>query len=884
MGCRLAYVLLCGAIHLIDNRPHMALPTPHRCVLRIASLVLGLLLVLVAPAQARDVRVGVYANAPKIFLDADGQISGIFGDFLKAIAARENWTLIPVVCEWQACLDATQQGQIDLMPDVAYSDERDQQFDFHQIPALYSWSQLYQRPGAGIQSVLDLGDKRVAVLRGSIQQSYLENLLSSFGVKPQWVLVDTLADAFTKVANREADVAAANYRFGDTLAIQLKLVETPVMFNAIQLFYATRKGYNADLLAALDRHLGPWKQQPGSVYFTVLKKWGSEPPATLVPVAFWWGLGAVVAMLLLALGFAVLLRRTVREKTHHLRESEDKLNTILDSVVSPIYIKDLGLRHLYANAAACAALGRTKAEVAGKTAFELVDAQTAEQFHHNDLQVLARGSQVTEEETLVVAGDPRTFLSAKLPLRRPDGTIYAVCGISTDITEMKKSREAIHQLAFFDPLTQLPNRRLLMDRMHQTLATRDRTAHDGALLFIDLDHFKTLNDSLGHDMGDQLLIQVAQRLRHCVRDQDTLARLGSDEFVVMVQDLSVDAHDAARQAEGIAQKIVAMLAQPYALGIHQYQSSASVGIAMFSDPLSTQEELLKRADLAMFQAKADGRNTLRFFNPDMQIQVAAQVALEAQMREGLVHDQFLLYYQPQADDTGRLLGAEVLVRWQHPQFGLVLPGQFIAVAESSGLILPLGQWILRAACQQLVRWSQQPSMAHLDLSVNVSARQFRQPNFVREVLAVLEETGAPATRLELELTESQLLDDVDSVIAKMHALQERGVRFALDDFGTGYSSLSYLKRLPLSRLKIDQSFVKDLFIDPDDTAIVKTVIALGQALQLEVIAEGVETHAQLAALKHLGCLQFQGYLLARPGPVAVVEQWHMPNAALDALE
>jgi len=854
--------------------PRIAQPPP--ILKRVFSMVLLGCLLAGTAAQARDVRVGVYANAPKIMLGADGQPSGILGDLLREIAASEDWTVVPVVCEWQACLDATRLGTIDLMPDVAFSEQRAQLFDFHQTPALNSWSQLYQRSGLNIQSMLDLQNQRVAILQGSVQQEYFSNLLTSFGVQPRWVPVSSLTDGFAKVANDEADVVVANYQFGSLQAPRYKLVETPVMFQPSRLFFATGKGRNADLLAALDKHLTDWRNNPHSIYFEVIRRWGGEPPRTMVPVAFWWGFSAVAMLLLLVMGFAALLRRQVNEKTRHLAESENKLNTILNSVESHIYIKDPQLRYQYANNTLSASLGRPPV---GLGDADLFDAPTAEQLRRNDLRVFENGDRVAAEETVTTLDGQHTrnYLSVKLPLRRPDGQIYALCGISTDITELKSNREAIHRLEFYDPLTRLPNRRLLMDRMQLTLATRDRTAHDGALLFIDLDHFKTLNDTLGHDVGDLLLQQVATRLTLCTRDQDTLARLGGDEFVVMLQELSTNVHEAARQAEVVAQKIVSTLAEPYLLGTQHYQSTVSVGIAMFSDPHSTQEELFKRGDLAMYQAKADGRNTLRFFNPDMQAQMSARVTLEADLRQGLARQEFLLHYQPQANSQGQLLGAEALVRWQHPQRGMVPPGEFIGAAEICGLILPLGRWILQEACAQLVRWSAQPAMAHISLAVNVSARQFRHPDFVQDVLAVLDATGAPAQRLELELTESQVVDDVEAVISKMNVLKNRGVRFSLDDFGTGYSSLSHLKRLPLDQLKIDQSFVRDLLTDPDDAAIVKTIVALGRALELDVIAEGVETSEQRAALEQLGCHLHQGYFLARPGPAQALEQWRMPQ-------
>jgi diguanylate cyclase (GGDEF)-like protein/PAS domain S-box-containing protein len=831
-----------------------------------------------AGVQARDIRVGVYANAPKVALGADGQPSGIFGDLLREVASRENWTLIPVVCEWQACLDATRQGQIDLMPDVAFSEVRAQIFDFHQMPALNSWSQLYQRSGLNLHSMLDLQDRRIVILRGSVQQDFFSNLLISFGVQATWLPVTSLEDGFAMVANDEADAVVASHQFGSFHAPRYKLVDTPIMFQPSKLFYATAKGRNADLLATLDQYLGQWRDQPNSVYFEILRRWGGEPPRTLIPKTFWWGLAGLGALLLLAIGFVTLLRRQVQDKTRHLAESEDKLSAILNSAESHIYIKDTQLQYQYANNAMCQFVGLSMSEVVGLKDDVLFDAATAEHLRTNDQRVLALGERVADEESVTLRNRDatRTYLSVKQPLRRPDGTVYALCGISTDITELKASREAIHQLAYYDPLTHLPNRRLLMDRVQHTLTARDRTAQDGALLFIGLDHFKALNDTLGHDVGDLLLKETAKRLALCTRDKDTLARLGGDEFVVMLEDLDAIPLEAARQADVVAQKIVSMLAEPYMLGSQHYQSTVSVGIAMFSDPHSTQEELFKRGDLAMYQAKADGRNGLRFFNPDMQARMSSRVAMEADLRDALARQEFLLHYQPQANSQGKLVGAEALVRWLHPLRGLVSPGDFISAAESSGLILPLGRWILQTACRQLVRWAAQPEMAHLSLAVNVSARQFKHPDFVRDVLAVLDETGAPASRLELELTESQVVDDVAGVVLKMNELKQRGVRFALDDFGTGYSSLSHLKRLPLDQLKIDQSFVRDLLTDADDEAIVKTIVALGQALSIEVIAEGVETSAQREALERLGCQYFQGYLLARPGPSDLLELWRMP--------
>jgi len=445
-----------------------------------------------------------------------------------------------------------------------------------------------------------------------------------------------------------------------------------------------------------------------------------------------------------------------------------------------------------------------------------------------------------------------------------------------DITAQKAAAEEIRQLAYFDPLTELPNRRLLLEQLRHALAASRRSHRHGALLFVDLDDFKAINDTLGHDRGDALLRQVAQRLSRAVRASDSVARLGGDEFVVMLTDLHTDAAQAAREAEIVAGKLLAALREPYDLDGVGHHNSGSVGVALWGPGETTVDELFKQADLALHQAKAAGRDGYRFFDPAMQARVSERVALERDLRAGLAAQQFLLHYQPQVDGLGQMSGAEVLLRWRHPQRGMVSPAQFIALAEDSGLILPLGRWVLEQACRQLVRWAEQPRTAALTLAVNVSSRQLRQADFVNEVLAVLAQTGANPARLKLEITESLLLDNVEDTIAKMEELKARGVGFALDDFGTGFSSLNYLKRLPLDQLKIDQSFVQDALANPSDAAIVRAIVALGTSLKLQVIAEGVETWAQREFLAQHGCYHCQGYLFGRPGPVEALAPFLAP--------
>jgi len=466
----------------------------------------------------------------------------------------------------------------------------------------------------------------------------------------------------------------------------------------------------------------------------------------------------------------------------------------------------------------------------------------------------------------------RVWLLARGEARLDDkGQVTGLRGTALDITEAKRATKEINRLAFHDPLTHLPNRRLLMDRLHHSLATSVRSGRKGALLFIDMDNFKTLNDSLGHDIGDVLLQQVAQRLELCIREGDTVARLGGDEFVVMLEDLSKDILEAAAQTESVGEKVLAALSQPYQLAGYEYQSTTSIGATLFNDDPQAADEMMKQADIAMYQAKKAGRNTLRFFDPKMQETINDRVALEGELQKAIKNREFELFYQIQVDRAYRPLGAEALIRWMHPEQGLVNPDQFIPLAEETGLILPIGQWVLETACAQLHAWQQEELTQNLTMAVNVSAKQFRQADFVSLVREVVQRHAINPMLLKLELTESLLLENIEDTIATMNVLNDVGVQFSLDDFGTGYSSLQYLKRLPLDQLKIDKSFVRDIVVDSSDKAIVRTIIAIAKSMDLDVIAEGVETDEQRNQLFGCGCIHFQGYLFGKPVPIAQFE-------------
>lgn len=531
-----------------------------------------------------------------------------------------------------------------------------------------------------------------------------------------------------------------------------------------------------------------------------------------------------------------------------------------------LMVTDANNRILNVNKAFTALTGYEAEEVVGKTPAVLRSDKHGPEFYRSMWESLGQtGTWQGEVWNRRKDGKNYPEWLVITAVKGVNGLVTHYVGAFTDLTQRKDAEKQILTLAFYDALTRLPNRRLLIDRLTQALAVSKRSDHYGALIYLDLDHFKSLNDSQGHTVGDQLLIGVAKRLQSCVREGDTVARLGGDEFVVMLEHLAASPAEAASLAENVAHKILAALDMPYWLDHFEHHSSASIGVTLFRDGSDAIDDLLKRADLAMYQAKSAGRNAIRFFDPAMQAAVEARSSLEAAVRSGLKNNEFLLYYQPQVDGAGKVIAVEALARWQHPERGLVPPLEFIALAEETGLIIPLGHQMLREACEQLQAWSKHPATMHLSVSVNVSPRQFHHKDFVDMVIRAVDVAHAQPNLLVLEITEGLLMDNLEENVAKMHSLRSKGIRFSIDDFGTGYSSLAYLKRLPLDELKIDRAFVADIEQDENAAAICSAFINLAHILGLRVVAEGVETEAQRHFLANVNtCDIMQGYLFSKP--------------------
>jgi diguanylate cyclase (GGDEF)-like protein/PAS domain S-box-containing protein len=587
----------------------------------------------------------------------------------------------------------------------------------------------------------------------------------------------------------------------------------------------------------------------------------------------------------------ILRRQRDRRKAEcDLTESQKLLNReqslmrgLIDSLPDLISFKDAQGRYLGCNNAFEQYAGLTEQELKGKMDQELTGNFNPSDMAKLDEQEIIASGKIYSQDEWVVYPDGSKVLheTIKRTFDGVDGTRYGLMSVSRDITERKNHEEQIRRLAFYDPLTKLPNRRMLQDRLQLMVSASSRDERLSALFFIDLDHFKALNDTHGHNMGDQLLIAVASRIQDSIRAEDLVARLGGDEFVVMIANMGDDRVTAGHFAEEIAEKIRLAICKPYKLSIKKnsetkselvFHCTPSVGISILKSNLTSYDDILKQADVAMYQAKAAGRNTIRFFDPAMQIALDQNAAILAELHQAIDNGELELYYQIQVDETKGIQGAEVLLRWFHPTRGMISPLDFIPLAEESGLIIPIGCWVLESACQQLKIWETIPNRESWQIAVNVSALQFQQENFVEQVQEIISSKNINPRGLKLELTESMILENVELIIEKMQQLNKLGINFSMDDFGTGYSSLSCLKRLPLKQLKIDQSFVRDITTDPDDAAIVKAIINLSSSLHYDVIAEGVETNEQRQFLFNNGCSQYQGFLFSRPVPITEFEE------------
>ncbi len=873
------------AYHLVAN--YRQPPRGRGLLAGLALLILSFSLS-VSAAMVRPTAITVVMDdnyPPYIFRDANGQVQGILKDSWALWSQRTGIAVNLQAMDWGKAKQVMESGQADVIDTIFETESR---------KLIYAFSAPYASIEVPIffhQSLSGITD--AASLRGF-----------SVGVKDADACIETLQEQGVQHLKRYPSYEAMIFAASQGEALILCIDKPPAVYFINKLGMASQFRFSAPLYigefhravrkgdeALLQLVDEGFAQITPAELQEIQQKWlGTELPEganspTLLARNAAYGLALLLALTLLLMVWNRMLRRRVAGKTAELQaalsslttanqlveDSRDHLAATLEAIPDLLFEMDTEGRYWDYRARRADLLVAPPEQLLGHTVHEVMPAQAAQMVMASLSEAAAQGTSHGAQICLPLPAGDSWFELSVARKNTLDGEGLRFIVLSRDITERKKAEAEIAHLAFFDALTGLPNRRLLLDRLQLALTTSARHGRYGALLFIDLDHFKMLNDTRGHVVGDLLLQEVAQRLRTSVRGDDCVARLGGDEFVLMLQGLAKNAAGAVAQVAVVGEQVLSRLSQVYLLDGFQHHCTASIGVSLFSGNAQDVGELLKCADAAMYAAKNTGRNALAFFDPAMQATLQARVELSNELRAALQQGQLQLHYQAQVNSQHGLVGAETLLRWQHPERGMVSPAQFIPLAEDNGLIVPIGQWVLEQACAQLKSWQNHPLASALPLSVNVSARQFRQPDFVEQVRQCLQRTEIDPGQLKLELTESLVLDNVESVIATMHALKALGVRFSMDDFGTGYSSLSYLKRLPLDQLKIDQSFVRDIVTDPGDAVIVKTIIGMAHNLGLEVIAEGVETEAQRQLLLDYECRVFQGYLFSRPLPLAEFE-------------
>lgn len=793
-----------------------------------------------ASAQEGEILVGLYDNPPKIFRDENNNAAGIFPELLLEIAKLENLNIKFVYCDWQDCIRMVQSGELDLLPDVARTEERAAFFEFHSKPALTSWSVIYRSADVEAESILDLEGRRIAVLEGSVQATYLENTTSSFNISAQFVPVSSFDQAVQEVQTGNADMIAVNHFYGGYAARQKGLVETPIVFMPISLFFAAGSGTDREILDQIDFHLDQWQGDDTSPLFQILRKWTSDGSFSAVPDYVWWAMVFISMCALLTLTLASYFKRQLKYQTAKVIEGEQKLDLILNDVGSGVFIKDSHLRYIYVNDAMCNVLGRPKNEILGKVDADLYDPVNSQGLSETDRNIIEHDTRYTGREVVSISSSelPRTFFSVKKPIHDANDAVVGLCGIITDITDELDFRNRLEILSHYDALTGLLNKSKFIKQSEQWLKEFSDSQTSFAVLIMNLDNFKAINNSAGYQVGDELLQKVAFRLSVIARDRYLLARTNGDSFALLMTDLPSSNSEVDFAINTLKDQIQKSIARPIRLREFNYYSTASIGISIFTPNLIGIEQAMKQAELALYAAKKGSRGSTRIFEREMEHLAQERMQLEAELHSAVENNEFVVFFQPQVDVSGTLLGIEALIRWKHPKHGICPPSFFLGLAERSGIMAKIGDFVLESACQQLETWARSSKTDHLVVAVNISSAEFYQEYFVDHVSSLLERFNFNPERLEFELTEELFIRDFDEGMSKIDTLKKLGIRTSIDDFGTGYSSLSRLKLLPLDQLKIDASFVRELVSSAENAAIVKAILDLSEALNVEVIAEG----------------------------------------------
>jgi diguanylate cyclase (GGDEF)-like protein/PAS domain S-box-containing protein len=810
--------------------------------------------------------IGISDNPPLSFLNQEKKAAGFIVDLFAEIARQEKIEIQWVFDEWNILLEQSKAGEIDMLSSVGYSSERTKYFNYSQEGFITSWANIYLPQDSTITNFLELNMQTISVLKGDINGTNLVSRCERFEIKCSIKESNTYLELFNTIINGEADAVVANNIAGSWYANKYKVIDSSIIFNPSITYVVTPKKVDQSLMTLYDEYLKQWKADPSSIYYKTRSKWMLHQSNEVISIKTLLTIFGLALFGLLAFLAAMKYKKQVNRRVEQVSILNQQFSQIINLVPHMIYVTDSNGNIVIANKKASEYFGMTEEEIDRCNVQNLrAHVESAREFlNDNDLSLLVKGGELKEVETRDYLDRKYTFLMSKVPLKGMKNKQSSHVVVAVDITDIKAYQQQIIHMAQYDALTDLPNKVYFKSLLAKEINRFKKHQKQGAVLYLDMDSFKTINDSQGHQVGDMLIIEIASRLKQLIHEETDLAHFGGDEFIINLPNIDKNSRQAELKAKALGEIILESLAQPCIINEMVFQITASMGIMIYPRDGTTEQIILKRADIALNKAKHQGRNNVQLYDKQLELQVIHDHELETQLRHALKNNEFEIVYQPIIDGLkNKIVGVEALLRWNHPQKGLILPGNFIQVAEKNHFVIKLGNWVLEQACKK-IHQEQQKGNTTLYIAVNVSAVQLKSKDFYANIVRLIEKYKIPANHLEFEITESVLMDDIELSITIFNKLKLLGITISIDDFGTGYSSFSYLIKLPIDKIKIDQSFVSDLPHNKNSSTIVKTIISMSDELGLKVVAEGIEKQGQYDFLLAKGCQYFQGYYLHKP--------------------
>jgi len=807
-------------------------------------------------------QIGYFDTPPLSFTNEAGKPEGIIIDLLSEISKQEQFEINWVHNNFPQLIAMMQKQQLDIMVSVAYSKSRAQFMQYSEMNFTNVWGQVFLPPNSSIESLFDLNGKTIALMENDFSGQNFIKQCELFEVDCKTKYGSSYQHLITMLANNEVDALVSNNMAGVAFQKPFNLIASSIVFDPFKVYITAPLDSHNQVITLYDKHMKLWKENPDSFYYQTRLKWTHQSKENTIP---YWVFYTLLGLMLFGIvsGIAALLfKRQVKRRVNDLTQREIQLNQIINIVPHMIFANDYNGKFIIANNYACDFFGIEKTAIEDKNIYKILKSNP--NFKNLITYTSSSNPFNTELEVKNASGNDLTLMMSKVPYSGRNDNEPAIVTVGVDISQTKQFEQEIQYLAHHDPLTGLPNRVLLGDRLKSSLIRALQFNHIGAILYIDLDNFKNINDSQGHKTGDKLIKKVASVIKKHITPGDTLARLGGDEFVLELPELNNDIQSAEQQALIVSESIINQLKKPIYIEGKQYNITASVGVVLYPRDGNRQSILIQRADTAMNEAKFRGRNRVQLFERGLETKVKKNHQLDNDLRQALNNNEIAIVFQPVVSaNTMKMVGAEMLLRWHHPTEGIIMPSEFIPIAESAQLILGIGYWAIEQACQQIIKW-QESEKNNLFIAVNLSVVQIRDNAFLSKVTDLITQYKIPRNCLEFEVTESILLSESSRSLEIINQLKLLGIRLSIDDFGTGYSSFDYIRKLPLDKIKIDKSFIQDIPKDNNSVTIVKTILNMAYELNLEVVAEGVENTAQIAFLKKHNCQLFQGFYFSKP--------------------